>query len=295
MAPLHRNTDKPLTIPLVSVVIPTLGGRQIVDTIAQLNRGTVRPSEILICIPEGNVSNVDDLSFDNVRIVPTSCRGQVAQRAVGFGLASCQLVMQLDDDILLELNAVEELVSGVLSLGHGNTVGPVFVNQVTGLPLSRIHKGLKGFFTNIYETAIRGLPWGRQRMGVMSSIGTCGSVDPDCCSEALYRTDWLPGGCSLSFREELIAEAFYPCKGKAYTEDVVHSILRAKRGIVHHIATRAHAAILPPERSVTFRSAIAEVEARLYAAQLLGGSRVRALFAAVMDILRRQVVALFVR
>ena len=89
---------------------------------------------------------MDDLSFDNVRIVPTSCRGQVAQRAVGFGLASCQLVMQLDDDILLSHDAIEILARFLLAQGRGSVIGPVFYNSVTGEPLTKIESGVRGAF-----------------------------------------------------------------------------------------------------------------------------------------------------
>ena len=38
--------------PDVSVVIPTLGGAWVADTIARLNAGTVVRREILVCVPE---------------------------------------------------------------------------------------------------------------------------------------------------------------------------------------------------------------------------------------------------
>lgn len=276
----------------VSIVIATLGGASLIDTISQVNKGSLRPSEILVCIPEKEAFRASGLLFDNVRVVPTQCRGQVAQRAVGFGLASSPLVMQLDDDIRLEIDTLEKLVSALLALGPGHTVGPVFYNAASGLPLTPLTTGIKGFFVNIYETSVRGLPWGTRRMGALSTIGACGGVDPRYCNGDVYRTAWLPGGCSITFRENLVMDSFFPYQGKAYSEDVLHSFLRKKLGVTHFVALAAKATILPPERGVSWRTATAEIKARLYVAQMLGGGRVRAVTSAALDILRRQLAAL---
>lgn len=292
LQPTHLSSD---TWPPLSVVIPTLGGAQILHTIAEMNRGSIRPTEILVCIPEEDAYRIEGLSFDNVRVLPTKVRGQVAQRAAGFRQVSCPLVMQLDDDILLANDAIEALSQSLIALGQGHVVGPVFYNSITAEPLSKIETGLRGLVINIYEMVVRDLPWGKRRMGALSKIGGCGSVDPQCCDEALVTTSWLPGGCSISFREDLILDGFFPFPGKAYSEDILHSFLRAKNGMTHHVAVAAKATILPPERGVTRGSAIAEIRARRYVAQTLGGSTVRATIAAVLDIIRRQVAALLVR
>ncbi len=290
--PTHPSAE---ALPALSVVMATLGGAQIARTIAEMNRGSVRPTEILICIPEEDAHRVATLSVDNVRIVPTKVRGQVAQRAEGFRQASCPVVMQLDDDILLASDAIEALMASLVALGRGHVVGAVFYNSVTAEPLSKIDAGLRGFIINLYETSVRGLPWGKRRMGALSKIGGCGSVDPRCCDEDLVTTAWLPGGCSLSFREDLVLDAFFPFRGKAYSEDIIHSCLRARKGMTHHVAVTAKATILPPERGVTRDSAMAEIRARRYVAQMLGGNMARATFAAVLDIVRRQVAALLAR
>src|SRR5690349_16548237 len=80
----------------LSVVIATLGGGTIPETIAGLNRGDHPPAEILICIPEREADRARHLQGGNVRVVVTSVRGQVAQRAEGFKQATQPFVMQLD-------------------------------------------------------------------------------------------------------------------------------------------------------------------------------------------------------
>ena len=76
---MSKNCDLEL-----SVVIPTLGGESLGMTIAQLNRGTLVPREILVCIPEKEAPRVQNLGLPGAGIILTDVRGQVAQHARGF-------------------------------------------------------------------------------------------------------------------------------------------------------------------------------------------------------------------
>ena len=66
----------------VSVVIATLGGDTLSDTLERLNCGTKLPAEILICIPEEYLDNVVE----------------VAQSATTDGQASQERIDKLDDE-----------------------------------------------------------------------------------------------------------------------------------------------------------------------------------------------------
>ena len=67
----------------LSVVIPTLGGIELKDTIKTLQNSSIRPMEILICIPNSSELLAEiDLS-DNVEIIRTKRKGQVYQRCQG--------------------------------------------------------------------------------------------------------------------------------------------------------------------------------------------------------------------
>jgi hypothetical protein len=282
-------------LPCLSVVIATLGDAQIARTISEINQGILKPAEVLICIPENEAARVRELRHDNLRIIYTKFRGQVAQRAEGLRQACCPVVMQLDDDVTLDFDSVEIMVRSLLTLGHGHVVGPVFYNKITGNPLSKMENGALGLFHNLYETIVRGLPWGRRRMGALSSIAGCGSVDPRCFDTELVSTAWLPGGCLISFREDLILESFYPFEGKSYSEDLLHSCLRSRIGIRHFVVKKARATVMPPARGMTKDSAIAEILARRYVAKELGGNQFRAILAAIMDLARRQVALALTR
>src|SRR2546425_9108646 len=93
----------------MTVVIATLGGSSLKGTIETLNRGSVVPDEILVCISTNEAPRVSDFSFPNVKVLVTNCRGQVAQRAIGFQNASHEVVMQLDDDVHVDANCIEHL------------------------------------------------------------------------------------------------------------------------------------------------------------------------------------------
>ena len=56
----------------LSVVIATLGGETLADTISYLNSGEKIPAEILVCIPEEDSSCAESLSMKNVKIIKTS-------------------------------------------------------------------------------------------------------------------------------------------------------------------------------------------------------------------------------
>jgi hypothetical protein len=96
-----RNADSTTRPDSLTVVIPTLGGGTLKGTIDALNRGSLVPAEILVCIPAAEAHRVRDLSPHNVKVLVTDCRGQVPQRAAGFRNASHEIVVQQDADIVL--------------------------------------------------------------------------------------------------------------------------------------------------------------------------------------------------
>src|ERR1043165_5309776 len=114
--------------PAVTVVIPTLGGQTLTTTIEALNQGSVRPAEILVCIPAPEAARVENAGLENVRVIVTERRGQVVQRAEGFRRAAHELVLQLDDDIVLDVQCVERLVSGLQALGNDAAIAPAMMN-----------------------------------------------------------------------------------------------------------------------------------------------------------------------
>jgi len=247
----------------ISIVIPTLGGKSLRETIEQINRGSLIPDEILICIPEEHVSKVNLFSYPNVKIVRTSGKGQVRQRSEGFKNALGEFVMQLDDDIVLSTESLRNLHSCLIKLGRGNVIGPIYYEKNTKQPIHKIENGINGFIRNLYFSIIYGARWGAKRMGTLPPLGHGFGVDPNYCRSDLFDTEFLPGGCVLSYKEDLVTENFYPFEGKAYCEDSIHSYLRNCNGIKHWVSPLAscqidiciaEASLTPKERKLSFQA-----------------------------------------
>jgi GT2 family glycosyltransferase len=209
----------------VSVVITTLGGSGLAPTIAQLQRGTVIPAEILVCIPEPLAASVSHLAGGNVRIIPTPVRGQVGQRAFGFRFVNSPMVLQLDDDVYLDERCIEFMARLLAEKGEKSVVGPSLFIRSTGeyayppRPPSDERPGLSHRILNGAEG---------YRSGRMARSGFCFGFE---YKQTPQETDWLPGGCVMQWRANLLMQDYYPYPGKAYAEDLFHSYLLRKAGM----------------------------------------------------------------
>jgi hypothetical protein len=84
-----RTTEKKTEVRtqfVVTVVIVTLGGESLGDTVRAVNSGSLVPAEVLVCIPRTRRDTVDWLAsrWSNLEIIPTIAAGQVLQRIEGF-------------------------------------------------------------------------------------------------------------------------------------------------------------------------------------------------------------------
>ncbi len=273
---------------LLSVVIATLGGDSLEKTIDHLNVGTIKPFEILICIPTEDAYRVNNFFFKNVRIIKTLCRGQVAQRAIGFQKARGRYVLQLDDDVLLKEDALQELVEELQHLGRGNALAPLYYNAVTGRCIHEPKGGFSGWLFIFWTYSICGAPWGLKRMGVVTAVGLNYGVDGRHCGIKPFKTQWLPGGCVLCFSEDVIRENFFPYKGKAYCEDLMHSFLRTKKGICHWVIPSAKCSTTVADAPISRASIEAENNARRYYVKMSGGVEWRLNLYSLLYKLKRQ-------
>jgi glycosyltransferase involved in cell wall biosynthesis len=220
------------TIKKLSVVIPTLGGECLKETLNRLNSGSHIPNEILICIPEKIHINDDILELKNVNIIYTPVRSQVAQRAIGFQRAKYDYILQLDDDILVDYFCVENLLMNSQKLGTNVAISPILVDGKTGNSVYKIPRYPK-FILTLYFWLMNG-DHGYQP-GKIDKAGSAIGVDPKTNRSQLIEVDWLPGGCVMHHRENLILDDFWKRTGKAYYEDLVHSYLIKKNGIKLYI------------------------------------------------------------
>ena len=229
LEPLNRS------LPPLSVVIATLGGESLTQTIECLNSGSVIPDEILVCIPSYEASRTEKFNAPNLRVLKTEVRGQVAQRAIGFGKVKNNFVMQIDDDMIVHYRCLEYLLIAVMS-EQKVAVAPVLVNFQTGLS---VYPALskKDYFSSIYYWILNGAA--SYKPGSIYRSGTAEGVDPWSQDRTFLEVEWLAGGCVMHRRENLILDHFYPFSGKAFYEDIIHSYYLRSKGIKLLISSHA--------------------------------------------------------
>lgn len=263
----------------LSVVIATLGGPTLGPAIDILNSGTVLPAEILICIPQAESDRVRHISAPNVKVVVTEVRGQVAQRAEGFRQAVGTLVMQMDDDIHLAEGCLEQLIETWLKHGPSCAVAPAFYLASTNRSVYHVPEEpawmAKAYYWLMNDAA------GYQGGQVDRACGAMG-VDPqrELAGQRVKKVSWLPGGCVLQAREDLVFEAFFPFPGKAYCEDIIHSHHRSVRGTAMYVDTAARCdieVVYAASKDIRnyFRELRGDARARYYYARLTGRSALR--------------------
>jgi glycosyltransferase involved in cell wall biosynthesis len=219
-----------------SVVIATLGGKSLISTIKLLNQGTVTPKEILVCIPDGEAFKSDLIKYENVRIISTPCRGQVAQRAYGFRHARYEFVLQLDDDMSVDSNCLELLLEALQILGQNAVVSPALINEATGHSVYERPKSPR-FILTIYSWLMNGLHG--YKPGTIDKAGSGIGIDPKLTNSRFIEVEWLAGGCVLHRRINLVLEDFWERSGKAYCEDNLHSHLLRQKGLKLFVDTMA--------------------------------------------------------
>jgi len=212
----------------VSVVMATLGGFSVERTIKSLNSGSIVPEEIIICIPEDCKRYVEKLQYENVRILITPYRGQVSQRVFGFQHVSNNLVLQLDDDIELRYDCLEKLVDYILT-AENIAVAPKMFDVRTGhYHASHTPQLLTiPFFQNLIFWTVNGLDGYIPGKIGKSGVGMGLPEMPEDWSDI----EWLPGGCVLHRKKNLILCDYYTFKGKAFAEDLFHSVLLRNKGV----------------------------------------------------------------
>lgn len=219
----------------ISVVVATVGEPSLENTIFSLNNGSLRPEEILICIPGDFAERVEKFTqLENVKIVKTEIKGQVGQRCEGFKLARNDLVLQLDSDIQLDKNCLAELVN-CLGANKQAAVAPKLYNVKTKEYYSFLIPQKHSILEKIVYWVIN------SGKGFEAGKISCSGVNmgvPD-IDEDVTGLDWLPGGCILHRSENLVRENYYTFSGKAFAEDLFHSLKLKERSVSLVLSSKA--------------------------------------------------------
>ena len=219
----------------LSVVIPTLGGIELKDTIKTLQNSSIRPMEILICIPNSSELLAEiDLS-DNVEIIRTKRKGQVYQRMIGFLAAKGELVLQIDDDIILVKDTIKRLVYCLGSIGGKAAISPNLLKEGTNQSaFSRNSNTISRRFSDWILNGNSGY-----KPGVLSLSGVGFDLDFNDKTQDKTESEWIAGTCILHRSQNLITQDFFPFEGKAYSEDLIHSLLLRESGVKLYVCNNA--------------------------------------------------------
>jgi len=212
--------------PNISVVIPNIGEKSLIKVINSLNSGFIKPLEIILVIPSSRINNISDIKLDkNVRIIISEVASQVKQRIIGFKKAKSDLVLQLDADIIFQKETLFELYDCMSNNKNKIAVGPYFQKSTT-LKKNYIKTFLFYFFISREKKKLVWDSWFFH--------------DHKDNSHDNFKTRWLPGGCILFQKKDLILENYYNYPGKAFDEDLLHSVLLRRKGIELIHCGRAH-------------------------------------------------------
>ena len=91
------------------------------------------------------------------------------------------------------------------------------------------------------------------KQGTITLAGTQIGIDPSNFENQLIKSEWLPGGCVLHNKNNLILKNYFPFNGKAYMEDLYHSTILKRNKINLYINKHAIAYIDDPrDEQLTF-------------------------------------------
>lgn len=227
----------------ISIVIPTLGNKNLRLTLSSIENSSIDVLEVIIVIPHNFNFDFDLSEFSrlNIVILITDIGGQVFQRSEGFKITKGEFVLQLDDDIEFNNFFIAGLVSTLVSLPFSTSVSPLLTNhqnqsiyRSTFTILSRL------FYAFVYFDILL-------KEGSINSF--CRSIGVTTINK-IQKVEWLPGGCVLHRRRNLIMNNYFPFRSKAFMEDLYHSYYLKLNGISLYIDSTLNAIIVDPKEEL---------------------------------------------
>ena len=237
----------------ISVVIPSIGNRNLIPTLRSINESSINVDEIIISIPCQVDINVDKFKkFKNIIVFNSKVKGQVAQRIEGFKIAKNDCVVQMDDDIILEKKCIE-IMQDFLKNNHNSAVSAHFHDIISKKSIySKVDNRSfsNSFFLselNYFTNKFRNKIYNKIKMGNNSNQNGDISISgfetyPNFQEHSEpFISGWIPGGCIMHLKKNLVLSNFFPYSGKAYCEDLFHSIALKKNKIKLYYHTNAKA------------------------------------------------------
>lgn len=211
----------------VTVVITTLGHVDLIHTINNINLGLNKPFKIIICVPEPEISTIFKYNEENVEYLVSPSRGQVFQRSFAFNFVETKFVLQIDDDVLIDQETLISL-HDFLKDKPLASVCPTLLGIKDHKPSNFMTNPKSNLFLKFMFFIVNGkkgyVPGGLSLSGI--------NMGYNFSATSPYKVDWMPGGCVLHNTNNLILYNYYPYAGKAFSEDLLHSVLLTEKGVV---------------------------------------------------------------
>ena len=256
----------------LSIVIPTLGEAVLLKCLNSIYLNTLLPLEIIIVIPrqyKNRVNKINKLKL--VRIIYSPKKGQVFQRILGFKTCKCDYVMQLDSDIILSKDSIYKLLYSIRKFNGKNAISPNFLIPKKFNNRFRYRSKL---FTLIKNFIINGSM--NSKPGIITDIGYNTWFIDNYYNENYYKLEWLPGGCILFNKKSLVKNNYFPFSGRAYCEDVIHSIILTANKVDLYFFPNIIVINDDYSKEVkTLKSLFQEFKIRFYLLKKIKGSKIR--------------------
>ncbi len=227
----------------ISVVIPTLGSINLKLTLASILNSSIPLFEVIIVIPKNYNFSFDLSEFSKLNIITlyTDKGGQVFQRSEGFKISKGEFVLQLDDDIEFNEFLIESLVSKLESLPKSSSISPLLTNRYN----KSVYRGSFTLLSRLFYALLY-----FDVLLVEGSINSFGKSIGIITKNILMKVEWLPGGCVLHRRGNLVLNNYFPFNSKAFMEDLYHSHYLQVNGITLYVDTNLNAIIEEPKNEL---------------------------------------------
>jgi hypothetical protein len=238
---------------LLTVVIPSVGEKSLISTLHSLTSSADHPFRILVVFPPScnlHPSLHAFLNYSYVRFLFSSREGQVSQRSFGFSCSSTPFTLQLDSDLLISCNDILKMLQLLVTLPPHSALSPTYI----------LYKSLSAYYS---RSKVHNSP------GVISNDGFASPLFSNDTSARYFESQWLPGGCVLHKTSDLILDNYFPFKGKAYCEDLIHSHYLLRSGIRLYIDNHSFCYLDSSPLPVNLISFYNETRARLFYLKLL--------------------------
>lgn len=229
---------------MLSAVIPSNGSCKVNKTLSVLNKNKFI-DEIIVVFSIQKYPQFKLLKSKKIKYFFCKNAGQVIQRQFGFAKAKHDLVLQVDDDIFFSSKDIFQLIQFKKFLKN-SSIGPIYYDNEKN-KIHKFDKSFFGFFKRFLHWTILSAPLTYIRMGKISKIYTNYGVDPEYMKKDFLSCDWLPGGLILHEKKNLILQNYYPFKGKAIGEDILHSKLLLQKGIKLYVIKKSSVFTNPQE------------------------------------------------